>query len=108
MKKDYVPILNTMLPFLNLNIPYSGQQVHVVWNLGLPEGDKPGEAGLRVTPLEADVPAKTTFMFRLGLFPTKSNCYFSEEAEAFVSPSNQMTFRCVKFSVVRGLHFHHA
>eukprot|EP00752_Nemacystus_decipiens_P004480 g4092.t1 len=72
--------------------------VHVVWNLRSSdegEGDQ-GTTGLQVTPLEADVPEGASLSFRVEVSPTKGNCYFAEEAEAFVSPLNQMTFRTVK------------
>lgn len=69
-------------------------QVHVVWNLRSSGGGDSGTTGLTVTPLEADVPEGGSLSFRVEVLPTKGNCYFAEEAEAFVSPSNQMTFRC--------------
>ncbi|CAB1120455.1 unnamed protein product [Ectocarpus sp. CCAP 1310/34] len=78
----------------------SDTEVHVVWNLKPPgEGGGVKEAGpacLQVTPLEARVPERGSLSFRVEVFPTKGNCYFAEEAEAFVSPANQMTFRTVK------------
>lgn len=69
------------------------KQVHVVWNLRSSRGGDPGTTGLKITPLEADVPEGGSLPFRVEVFPTKGNCYFAEEAEAFVSPANQMTFR---------------
>lgn len=62
-----------------------------MWNLRS-SVDVMGCSGLDVTPPEADVPAGGSFLFRVCLAPTKSNRYFSEDAEAFVSPANQMTF----------------
>lgn len=72
---------------------YSNGQVHVVWNLRSSGGGDPGTTGLTVMPLQADVPEGGSLSFRVEVLPTKGNCYFAEEAEAFVSPSNQMTFR---------------
>lgn len=57
-------------------------------------------SGLEITPLEADVPAGESFSFRVCLVPTKSNRYFSEDAEAFVSPVNQMTFGYVSVLIL--------
>ncbi|CAN0346344.1 unnamed protein product [Ectocarpus sp. 6 AP-2014] len=78
----------------------SDTEVHVVWNLKPPGegggGKEAGPAGLQVTPPEARVPERGSLSFRVEVFPTKGNCYFAEEAEAFVSPANQMTFRMVK------------
>lgn len=54
-------------------------------------GDEGGE--LEVSPLEADIPAGGFMPFQVGLSVSKGNCYFAEEAEAFVSPTNQRTFR---------------
>lgn len=70
----------------------------MVWNLrSADEGEgEQGTTGLQVTPLEADVPQGASLSFRVEVSPTKGNCYFAEEAEAFVSPSNQMTFRYVR------------
>lgn len=67
----------------------------MVWNLRSSEGGEgaQGTTGLQVTPLEADVPEGASLSFRVEVSPTKGNCYFAEEAEAFVSPANQMTFR---------------
>ncbi len=39
------------------------------------------------------MPEGGSLSFRVEVSPTKGNCYFAEEAEAFVSPCNQMTFR---------------
>ena len=66
-----------------------------MWNLrSSDEGEgEQGTTGLQVTPLEVDVPEGASLSFRVEVSPTKGNCYFAEEAEAFVSPSNQMTFR---------------
>lgn len=64
-----------------------------MWNVQSTEGGESGDAGLKITPLEADVPAGGSLPFRVGVFPSKGNCYLAEEAEAFVSPANQMTFR---------------
>lgn len=76
----------------------SDEQVHVVWNLrSSAEGEQDGP-GLRVSPLEADLPAGGTRSFRVEVSPTKRNCYFVEEAEVFVSPANQMTFR---YTIIR-------
>lgn len=67
-------------------------QVHVVWNQkGL--GEDPEGGGLEISPLEADIPAGGRLPFEVGLPASKGNCYFAEEAEAFVSPKNQRTFR---------------
>lgn len=68
-------------------------QVHIVWNLRSSCDEESGGGLLQVTPLEADVQAGESLPFRVGLFPSKGNCYFAEEAEAFVSPANQMSFR---------------
>lgn len=70
-----------------------GAQVHIVWNLRSSSGQESGGGLLQVTPPEADVQAGESLAFRVGLFPSKGNCYFAEEAEAFVSPANQMSFR---------------
>ncbi|CAM9105839.1 unnamed protein product, partial [Scytosiphon promiscuus] len=59
-------------------------------------GGEDGPAGLQITPSEARVRQGASLSFRVEVSPTKSNCYFAEEAEAFVSPANQMTFRTVK------------
>ncbi|CAM9110417.1 unnamed protein product [Laminaria digitata] len=74
----------------------SNTEVHVVWNLRSSAQGEEGGPGLQVIPLEADLPAGGSRSFRVEVSPTKRNCYFAEEAEAFVSPSNQMTFRTVK------------
>lgn len=78
-------------------IVFLNGQVHVLWNLKPPgQGGGVKEAWpacLQVTPLEARVPERGSLSFRVEVFPTKGNCYFAEEAEAFVSPANQMTFR---------------
>ncbi|CAM9235398.1 unnamed protein product, partial [Hapterophycus canaliculatus] len=73
-----------------------GASVHVVWNLRSLEGGTNGAAGLQITPSEARVPQGGSLLFRVEVSPTMGNCYFAEEAEAFVSPANQMTFRTVK------------
>lgn len=67
----------------------------MVWNLRSSDegGGEQGTTGLQVAPLEADVPQGGSLTFRVEMSPTKGNCYFAEEAEAFVSPLNQMTFR---------------
>lgn len=67
--------------------------MHIVWNLRSSSDGESDGGVLQVTPLEADVQAGESLSFRVGLFPSKGNCYFAEEAEAFVSPANQMTFR---------------
>lgn len=67
--------------------------MHVVWNLKSSEGEENGAAGLQITPSEARMPQGGSLSFRVEVSPTKGNCYFAEEAEAFVSPANQMTFR---------------
>lgn len=73
------------------------EQVHVVWNLRSSAEGEQGGPGLQVSPMEADLPAGGSQSFRVEVSPTKRNYYFAEEAEAFVSPANQMTFRCVTF-----------
>lgn len=75
------------------------EQVHIVWNLRSSAEVENGP-GLQVTPIEADLHAGGSRSFRVEVSPTKRNCYFAEEAEAFVSPANQMTFRYVTFSTV--------
>lgn len=71
----------------------------MVWNMrssdreGEGGGGETNTTGLRVIPLEADVPEGGSLSFRVEVSPTKGNCYFAEEVEAFVSPCNQMTFR---------------
>lgn len=69
--------------------------MHVVWNHKAIEVGNAVESGgeLEVTPLEADIPARGSLPFRVGLVAAKGNSYFAEEVEAFVSPSNQQTFR---------------
>lgn len=71
------------------------EQVHVVWNLRSSAEGEQGGPGLNVSPIEADLPAGGSRSFRVEVSPTKRNCYFAEEAEAFVSPANQMTFRYI-------------
>lgn len=68
-------------------------KVHVIWNLKGLGGGEPGDGGLEVSPLETEIPAGGSMPFQVGLSASKGNCYFAEEAEAFVSPKNQRTFR---------------